>query len=201
MTRDSDAPSDCALAIALPFDRAAFVADADDAGKDFVRSWSLAARAPAGDLWPAYARILEYAKTVGDEVRDLGGLVAAPATLQAWSRLVHSRRVVALIAHWAARTEGDRIEFADGLVTVDQLVSVLPPDYNGVLDLTTCHSTRAIRWIKRARPGCTVLANRGETDLDIRLAVYRQILRVLQRERTSYVEAASKVHLALLEAT
>ena len=197
MSPACDRPSDCGLALTFPLQRETFLGDVQDPAKDFVRSWADAAASRAEDLWPTYARILDYATAIGVEARQVGVAVEAGATLQTWADLVAARRVVTLVAHWAERDDVDSIEFADGLVSVDAIVKCLPRDYDGVLDLTTCRSTRAIRAIKQACRRCTVLTNREETSLTIRLVLYRQIIRMLKAERTTYVDAATRVHLAL----
>jgi len=196
MRRGHDAPRDCGLAITLPFGREPFLADARNAGKDFVRSWEAASGLSAGRLWPKYARMLEHANLACAEARDLGVAVAAGATLDAWTELVASKRIVTLVAHWTERADGDWIEFADGLVPVDTLTSRLPRGYNGVLDLATCQSTRAVASITRVHRRCTVLANHEETEIDARLVMYRQTLRILATEHTIYVNASARVHLA-----
>ena len=188
----------CGLLIAIPLTRDRFLSDAADARKDFVRQWlaSLAGYAPER-LWRDYERIATYVLQISDEARAGGVHVVTDASFESWAALARTRSVITLVAHWVAGSP-PLIEYADGPHPLDEVVEALPAGFDGVLDLTVCHSTRAIAAIKTARPRCSVLTNREPARLDLRLAMYRQVLRLVQRERTRYVQAAQQVHLAAL---
>jgi hypothetical protein len=195
-----ETPRDCALALAIPLTREAWYADKDDERMDFIRSW--VASFPGYNverLWNDYSRVAAYTNTMAAEADAKGVMVSTAATPESWGRLIATRRVVTLVAHWVNDAGAVHFEFRDGLARLERLIDRLPLDYAGVLDLTVCYSAEAIAPFKRARPGCTVLANKKPANLAVRLAMYRQIVKILSVERTTYVEAAMRVHLAALE--
>jgi hypothetical protein len=194
-----DDPRACGAAIAVPLTRERFIADRVDARKQFVRQWTDSFPGFTADrLWAGYQATAGYGRMVAAEAEAAGVRVMTDAALSAWRTLAQTCHVLTLFAHWAS---GDTpsIEYADGIVPLQEAVDALPRRFDGVVDLTVCHSTQALAMLKRARPRCTVLANRDPAWLDVRLAIYRQIIRLLQRERLSYVDAAQRVHLAALE--
>lgn len=196
-----DRLQDCGLAFALPLSRDAFVEDFDNPAKDFVRNWVSQFEGLSLDrLWSGYARLAAYARLIASEAEALGVWVLTEVTLDSWAALTLARPITTLVAHWAENGL-DGVEFSTGIVQLEQVCAALPRRYSGLIDLTVCHSAQAIAPFKRARPGCTVLANREPARLDIRLAMYRQILRLLNYERTTYVDAAARVHMAGLEVT
>ena len=196
-----DRLQDCGLAFALPLSRDAFLEDYDNPSKDFVRNWVTQFEGLSLDhLWLGYGRLAAYARLVAAEAAALGVSVVTDVTLDSWAALTRARPITTLVAHWA-ESALHGVEFSTGIVPLEHVCAALPGRYRGLLDLTVCHSSQAIAPLKRARPGCTVLANREAARLDIRLAMYRQILRVLNHERITYVDAAARVHMAGLEVT
>jgi hypothetical protein len=77
------------------------------------------------------------------------------------------------------------VELTDGFASIPELINAIPPDYDGVIDLSVCHSTLIAEPIKRARPRCLVISNRRPAALAARLIRYRYVLRqlALQPER------------------
>jgi hypothetical protein len=189
----------CGLLVAVPLTREQFFADVTDARKEFIRRWvaSFGGYSVAG-LWSDYQPIAAYALQIVKEARQGGVAAVTNASFGSWAEMTAARNVVTLVAHWVGGPPG-AIEYADGPHVLDDVVAALPRDFDGVLDLTVCHSTCAIAAIKRARPRCSVLANRNPANLDLRLAMYRQVLRLIGREGTGYTEALRRVHLAALE--
>lgn len=197
--RGPDTLGRCGLLMAVPLTRDRFLADANDGRMDFVRQWvaSFVGYTPER-LWRDYERIAGYGLQIVEEARKGGVHVVTDAPFASWPLITRTKEVVTLVAHWVAGS-APAIEYADGPRSLHEVVEALPADFAGVVDLTVCNSTRAIAAIKRARPRCSVLANRDATRLDLRLAMYRQVLRLVDRERTCYLEAAHRVHLAALE--
>ena len=195
-----DRPTDCGLIVGLPTSHEAFLDDAMNVEKSFVRAWAASRRGSSVEaLWREYQAIMDYAATIGAEAAESGVAVVLGGAQASWPALVTRRRVVTLIAHWVQRDGRSSVEFTDGLATIGRLIAQIPAGFSGVLDLTTCPSAHAIAVLKHARPACTVLTNRDAAPLDVRLAMYRQIVRILGSEQTTYVEAAARVHHAALE--
>ena len=195
-------PDDCALAIALPLTREEFFADAAPASaKDFVKQWSAVQQVPNQQLWEDYTRYAALAHDIANEAEAAGVLVLRHASFAQWTDILHERQAVTLFAHWKTGTDGKRddcIEFADGLQNIKAFITSIPEHYYGVLDLTICYSLNAAPGIKQRSPLCTVIVNKKPARLDYRLAIYRQVLRLLATRRYSYVKALATVQLAVL---
>ena len=193
-------PRDCALAFTFPLDLEEARAQASDPSHDFIQSFlASGAGTPEDVLWEDYARIAAFSREVLAEAEQRGVLVAADAGLSDWGRLVRQRRVCTLFAHWDQSAGEGCVEFADGRKTCGQLIDSLPADYAGILDLAVCRSIIAGQKIKRARPRATVITHRHESSVGPRAALYRQVLRVLDSDRTSYTDAWTRVNLAAME--
>jgi hypothetical protein len=194
-----DAAIRYALLIALPLTRARFVADAADPRKDFVRQWAASFPGyPPDRLWDDYKPLAAYALRIADEARRASVRVAVDARFSSWTDAAHTSDVITLVAHWVSGAQ-PALEFSDGIRPLDTIVAALPGDFGGVIDLTVCHSTRAIAAFKARRPRATVLANREAAAPDVRLAMYRQVLHLVHCEGAGYVDAAERVHVAALE--
>ena len=152
-------------------------------------------------VWEIYEPYARLALAVAREAESQGVLVRLRASREDWRSLLRHRSAVALFAHRRnERPEDpvDRIEFADRCYAIPELVPAIPEDYEGVLDFTVCYSLALAPAVKTARPRCTVVMNKRAARLDYRLAIYRQLLRLLATGGFSYVDALAEVQLALL---
>jgi hypothetical protein len=192
-------PQRYGLLVTVPLTREQFLADATNGRKEFVRQWvaSLSGYAPE-QLWRDYERIAGFTLQIVSEAREAGVQAVTDGCYGSWTAMAATSDVITLVAHWVAGPPAG-FEYADGPRPLDEVVDALPEDFGGIIDLTVCHSTNAIPAFKKARPRCSVLANREPARLDLRLAMYRQILRLVRRERQGYIAAAQRVHLAALE--
>jgi hypothetical protein len=93
-------PECCALALALPLDRDAFIADSDaDSKKDYVRS-ALRGR-PAEKVWAEDGLPLaELCRDLLAVAEDLGVTTVAMACQADLRSLFRNREVVTIVAHW-----------------------------------------------------------------------------------------------------
>lgn len=196
-----DSPRDCALALAFPLDRAEFLRSIEtEPPYGFVRQWlARFSGYPVELLWQDYAPIAAYAKGLAEEASAAGVLVEEEATLTRWLKLLNARRITSLVAHWAEQDQADLIQFAGGFVPLSECINSMPINFSGVLDLTVCHSSRFIDQIKKQRPASTILANRNVARLGVRLAMYRQVLRLLATGEYTFIDAMLKIHRSGLE--
>lgn len=81
------------------------------------------------------------------------------------------------------------IELADGLSSVGEFVSLIPREFEGVLDLTICNSVILGSAVKRARPEITVVMNRNSASARNRLVLYLAILKELKRQPQLFGDA------------
>lgn len=195
-----DALGDCGLAFAFPLSREEFLGAVTTEPPDgFVRQWLRRFSGyPAEELWLDYAPIAKYAMDLSNCTEAKGVLVERRANVRSWTRLLE-RRCVTLFAHWVERVDCDLIQFSGELTDISKCVSQLDPTYGGVLDFTVCGSARLIDRVKFRCPKSTVLANRNRARLDVRLAMYRQALRLVESGAYTFVEAVRKVHKSGLE--
>lgn len=190
MARTNVGPRDCVLAIAVPATLAELAADLNSPDRDFAPG--LCRQSPgvppervfATVLGPSLALLAE----VADELRCLGGRVVERVDLPAWHRLFLERAggppVTTLLAHGT----GAVTELRSGLHSPQLVAAALPPDYAGVVDLTSCHSMGLLADALKARArGATVLCTRQETALSVRLVLYRNVIRRLARRAADYV--------------
>ncbi len=94
-------PADCALLLAMPIDRAGFLADLKNPAKEFVRRFQLNRQNQTADsLWKGYEPLASQAIEVGARVASRGVRVRHPVTLAALTTSVTTSAVVTLFAHW-----------------------------------------------------------------------------------------------------
>lgn len=94
-------PADCALLLAMPLDRAGFLADLKNPAKEFVRQFqSHRPNQTADSLWRGYERLALQAAQVCDRVASHGVRVQYQASLAGLATAVATSPVVTLFAHW-----------------------------------------------------------------------------------------------------
>jgi hypothetical protein len=197
-------PRDCALAFTFPITRERFFRDLEPgSGKDFVRSWVARKKGFSNEAaWMQYEKYARYAQAVAEKALAAGVLVALDVTLADWAGLVRQRRVMSLFAHWHPPTgenEADgKIEFSDSSVILPRIIDQIPEGYSGILDLAVCNSIVMGTAIKQKRPRCTVILNRHDTRMDIRLVLYRQALRALEQTGQDLTDVLANIHLSVL---
>jgi hypothetical protein len=82
---------------------------------------------------------------------------------------------------------GAAIELSDGLHPISELAAVIPADWRGTLDLTVCNSTVLGNAVRLRARGSVVLMNEEPADLPARLALYKQVIRMLSHRNQSYM--------------
>lgn len=92
---------------------------------------------------------------------------------------------------------GNRIEFFDQFHSIEEVVTTIPENYDGLLDFTVCNSVLLGNLIKRHRQ-CIVLINEKPTSLAFRMVVYKGILELISRTDMSYMEATAAIRRKLL---
>lgn len=80
------------------------------------------------------------------------------------------------------------IELFDGMHSVEELIAAIPPDFDGLIDLTICHSVILAAAIREQREACLVVANRRPAQLRIRLALYELAVRDLAERRRPFLD-------------
>jgi hypothetical protein len=113
---------------------------------------------------------------------------AAVETRQQYA-MWQARRTLEPILGPAVRSGGPAVEFADGLVSVERVVSAVPETFAGVLDLTVCNSTLLAEEVRRRCRRGLIIANAFPATLDIRMEFYNAAMDLVQRRQMSYQDA------------
>lgn len=163
------------LAWAIPLD----LTTVDDA-RDFLRHADITTRKDVQQTAGALFALAQEA--LGDDAvrllrspQDLGELF--------WG----DPEVVTLIAH---SPTGHDVELLEGLASLDDLLTQIPPSFSGLLDLRVCHAED--NWadrVRRQRP-CSVRAAEGELELRVVCWAYSRTLQLVFGKELPYDEAA-----------
>jgi hypothetical protein len=86
------------------------------------------------------------------------------------------------------------IEFQDRMHTVPELISAIPRDFSGLLDLTVCNSVIPAASIKSRRPNCLIAANRRPAELRSRMYLYGLEISLLSKKPVPFVDVIKQVH-------
>ena len=98
-----------------------------------------------------------------------------------------SKRVVILFSHWI----DDSVEFDDGLHGLDAIVSQVPVEFDGVVDLCVCHPCALVMRLRRERPECLVKRTRSKARVSFWLQFYQILFRVLAAGDLAYSDAVA----------
>lgn len=175
-------PQQCVLAVGIPSSRGAFLRHLEER----ERHHFVPAVCPA---WPAYHRIVRNLETGLTAVRALGVCVRQDLTLAEFHRCFADATVVILFSHWAA----GRVEFDDGLASIDDVVAAVPRDYSGVVDLCVCHPAELVLQLRRCRQKCLVKASRSAARVSYWLQFYIVLFTLLRSRRLVYNDAVEAV--------
>jgi hypothetical protein len=108
----------------------------------------------------------------------------------------HARRKLQTRLGQAVRCGGPAVEFADGLLPLEQVVAAVPETFDGVLDLTVCNSTLLAEEIRRRCKRGLIIANAFPATLDMRMEFYNAAIDLVQRRHVSYQDAVLGVREA-----
>jgi hypothetical protein len=182
-------PHDCTLCIGLPLDATSFTEAQSDPNRDF------AAQFYGG--WPQYeVQVCNDIARLRSQLSSLGCTVLAELRLDDFSRVMRSgcSQVIILFSHWT----NESIEFFDGLMPYSQVLSAIPEDFDGILDLCVCHPVVFVDAIVRARPGCLVRFLPREADPGFWCVYYVALMRMMSQGRITYTQAMERLTLEIL---
>jgi len=141
-------PDECIIGFGIPLSEEAFRRQAENPnGGDFIRSQNL--------TWPEYRWVFaDPCQNILPHLRAWGVGIVEGLTLQTLGGIFSKPpRTIILFAHWSS---DGRIELTDGLVSSEQVVSVVPNDFAGIMDLCVCHPRRLVELLKQKCPDCLV---------------------------------------------
>ena len=142
-------PSDCAIAFGIPTTEAAFWDALDDhSNREFVP-------AVCRGIWTRYANdVVRHLDIVLPDLANRGVTVCRDLTPKVFSNLLENPRFRAVILF--AHCRPDAIEFSDSLKAIAEVLELIPPDFDRILDLCGCESKELLRRVKGARHHCLV---------------------------------------------
>ena len=109
----------------------------------------------------------------------------------------HERRKLLERAIPGAFQGGAGIDFEDGWQSVDSIVEGIPEGYSGAMDLRFCESSWTAERIRLRCPQSVPIASEQEISTGLSFALYRQVIRKLEREPGPYEDAVFGVRREL----
>jgi len=130
------------------------------------------------------------------EIAATGARIEPVLTLEKFGALLGEQvSVLTLFAH----QKDDRVEFADGLATIPQIVEAVPRDYVGILDLCVCQSPELARRLRYERSNIALIRYIEKAATPWRwLWFYLILFKILQTENSSWPNAFDKTLKAFL---
>lgn len=182
--RDAVRPTDCLVAMGLPLelDASAYLERAELPG--IIRSQQV----PAGQ----YLREIVYPwRCFETRAKECGVHVLGPVDQAGLARHLSSRRfrILVLVSHF----EAGRVELADGLHSICEVVEAIPIDFAMFIDLCVCHPAGLNEMIRAQRPLCHVRSSRRSATLAFWLPMYSVLFHELRRKPRPYLDAQDEV--------
>jgi hypothetical protein len=175
-------PDECLIGFGIPLSEEAFQRQAQSPdSRDFIRSQRL--------TWNSYRfRFADSCQKVLEHLRLWGVRVVGELTLQAFAdAFSRPPRVIILFAHWSD-TDGT-VELADGLVSCERLVDLVPKDFSGAFDLCVCHPRQLVVLLKQKFPDCPVKFTEKQANALSWIYMYEVLFKILSTEPADYFEA------------
>lgn len=133
-------PNNLNFLFCLPLTESDFLSDAKNIDKHFVRVHLLesAEIKPIGAIWENYhSQIVNPYLAFRNEFSKYGFHFSDRATLNRFAHSICNYDVNIIFGH-CAKIDEEKLEFYDQLVNINQIIDVIPIDYNNVIDLSVC---------------------------------------------------------------
>lgn len=179
-------PQQCVLGFGIPTTEAEFERDLHrPADKDFAPHH-------VRDVALFRHGLLETIEEVVPAIEDTGMAVRTAVTLAQFGELLREdRRVVILLTHWADAPV--RIEFADALHAAEDVSRIVPPSFDGAIDLAVCHPIPLGAQLAFDWPGIPVAWRETTIGARFHLWFYLTLARTLKEHRMTYAQALETV--------
>ncbi|WP_158749967.1 hypothetical protein [Acidobacterium sp. S8] len=181
-------PVDCTVAYAIPTSRVRFEWSLHQTHSDYAKGF-------AGG-WYQYREICVEIYEAMQTYRKFGvRRIAQEVCSSQWPQLLFESDVILLFAHWFGPEDKGAVEFWDGPLAVDRMVSEIPFDFKGVIDLSVCHPFGLADKIGRERPNCSAFYAECEVNPNIWAQMYSSTFELLSLTDMPYKEAVMRVAL------
>lgn len=114
--------------------------------------------------WSQYQTALEIDRRTKllQSLSEIGLRGSQAATFEKFKAAIDDHPpVIALLGHCRNRQD---VEFADGFKSLPDLVSAIPPDFDGVLDVSVCNPQDFVKMAKVRAPNAVIRTARAELD-------------------------------------
>jgi hypothetical protein len=177
------------LGFGIPLSEEAFRRQAQSPnGGDFIRSQRL--------TWEKYRYFfVDSCHKVLKDLRLWNVRIVEELTFAAFTE-VFSRPplVMILFAHWS--DADGTVELADGLVSSEQIVSVVPKDFTNIMDLCVCHPRDLVVLLKQKCPDCLVKKTEKEANPLFWIYMYQALFKILNT-KPDYFQALADAFTSL----
>lgn len=173
------AASDCAIAFGIPSSYEQFCRAERTGKSDLVRMLS--------GGWQEYRyAFFDTFSSIVPLYRKTGAKVLVDTTLEEFSGVLRTHRAIILFSHWNC----EAVEFTDGMKPVREMMSAVPRDFSGILDLCVCHPLSLVRMLHAKRPACLVKFTHKPARALYWLHLYKIVFDILAiRGRSNYLDA------------
>jgi hypothetical protein len=180
ITRRIVKPVDCLIGLGIPTSSEGFLrAQSEPANRDFVINCF-------PDKRDYDKQVIPYVEELLPVIKYLGASVTLDLTLKDFAALF--RKQVSIIILFAHGTNGS-IEFADGLASAEDVIKAVPPAFDGIIDLCTCHSIELALTLRQARQYCIIKYMETTATPAFWLCFYIAVLKRLKEVETNYLDA------------
>ena len=163
-----------------------------DRDSDFIES--LEFKYGTNDKETLWNRYQSTANKIRDCVNFLMGkgvtilCVSSPKDLES----VFTHSVVIITAH--RHRYLDCFDFMGNTIPLDDVADIIPRDYNGIVDVSSCHSASFQMQWKKKRINARYIAASTESSIDLRLFIYEHAIRhMISNPSKSYLQSLEVV--------
>lgn len=186
-------PQRCVLAFALATTESGYTQSKEDTAREYVRLGYPVWQRYEKEVLRSINKIVPHLKTWGVHIANDVGSAALSALFASGAY-----DVIVLFTHYN-RSLG-KLELWDGMTGIDQVLHIIPPDFNGIIDLTACetHDTLVMP-IRKHSPQCLVRHSTLPVTPDIWLYFILAMFSIIREGNMSYIDAQIKAREAMLK--
>lgn len=193
----------CLFGFGLPLEKDIFFNELQsDSPKDFAKWFKKShylENMNDNFVWSEYKNnVSKIVKEVMENVKQLGVTVIPNFTL-ADLKLAKDFDVVTFFGHWLNNEE--KVEFADDVHSIDEIISAIPQNTKFMLDLNVCNSVKLLDVIKkRFGSNIIVFGNIEPISLQIFLRIYEYAIQKMSNDNTlNYLDAIASTKLEFID--
>lgn len=174
--------------IGIPYTREQFRKCCKKTSCDFIDSLMLMYGTNDEDiLWEYY---LATAERIEMTINDLRKRNVSIINVESVDDLIDAYRYSNIIITTHSHRVLKALDFYGNIISQKEFVQFIPKDYNGVIDLSSCNSADFQLKCKLRVPSCTFIAVGTTSSLELRLFLYKQIVKyILKHKDKTYLEA------------